>query len=102
MLWRWNTYRIYTSEQTFEKHADLLLLSNFENPHYPLIKSFSFKIDLWRIKQNVIVKKIFCWYCLQSFSDSRVLECHIKICRTFDYTKPVLLPEEDEYVNVKD
>ena len=33
-------YHIYTSKQNFEKHVDLLLLSNFKNPHYILIKDF--------------------------------------------------------------
>ena len=34
-------YRAYTSRQTFEKHIDLLLLSNSKNLHYDLIKDFN-------------------------------------------------------------
>ena len=34
-------YRVYTSRQTFEKHIDLLLLSNSKNLHYDLIKDFN-------------------------------------------------------------
>ena len=41
-------YRIYTSKQTLEKHVDLLLLSNFKNPHYVLNKDF----DKFMTKQN--------------------------------------------------
>ena len=35
------SYRVYTSRQTFEKHIDLLLLSNSKNLHYDLIKDFN-------------------------------------------------------------
>ena len=31
-------YHIYTLKQTFEKHVDLLLISNARNSHYVLIK----------------------------------------------------------------
>ena len=34
-------YHVYTSRQTFEKHIDLLLLSNSKNLHYDLIKDFN-------------------------------------------------------------
>ena len=27
-------FRIYNSKQTFEKHVDLLLISNTKRPHY--------------------------------------------------------------------
>ena len=33
-------YHIYPSMQIFKKHVDLLLLSNFKNFHYVLIKDF--------------------------------------------------------------
>ena len=33
-------YRIYASKQIFEKHVDLLLLSNSKSCHYVLIKNF--------------------------------------------------------------
>ena len=32
-------YRIYAWKQTFEKHVDLLLLSNSKSCHYVLIKN---------------------------------------------------------------
>ena len=34
-------YRVYASRQTFQKHIDLLLLSNSKNLHYDLIKDFN-------------------------------------------------------------
>ena len=30
-------------------------------------------------------KKHFCWYCLQCFSSSRVLECHVKNCLVINH-----------------
>ena len=33
-----NPYCTYTSKQTFEKHVDLLLVSNARNQHYVLTK----------------------------------------------------------------
>ena len=41
-------------------------------------------------------KKYFCRYYLQCFSGSKVLEFHVKNCLAFNYTKLVLLPEENE------
>ena len=34
-------YHIYPSMQIFKKRVDLLLLSNFKNLHYALIKDFN-------------------------------------------------------------
>ena len=34
-------YSIYTAKQTFEKHVDLLQLSNLENFNYVFIKDFN-------------------------------------------------------------
>ena len=39
-------YHIYTSKQTFEKHVDLVLLSNSKNSYYVL----KILIDLWLTK----------------------------------------------------
>ena len=38
-------------------------------------------------------------YCLQNFSDSRILEYYVKIYRAIDHTKSYLLPEENKNVN---
>ena len=35
-------YRIYTSKQNFEKHAEFLLLGNRKNSHYFLIRNYKF------------------------------------------------------------
>ena len=46
-------YRNYTSKQTFKKHVQLLLLSNYKDSHYALIKDlnrfmFFFKKTSWQ------------------------------------------------------
>ena len=45
------------------------------------------------------VKKYFCRYCLQCFSSSRVIECHVKYCLAINHKKSDLLPEEAKHVN---
>ena len=45
-------------------------------------------------------KKHFCQYCLQCFSRSKVLECHMKSSLVTNHTKLVLLPGKDIYINL--
>ena len=75
-------YHIYTSKQTFEKYADLLQSSNCKNSHYVLMKDFNRFIT-----NKTKLRKQFCWYCLQCFSSSRVLKCHVKNCLAINDTK---------------
>ena len=91
-------YHIYTSNQTFEIHVDLLLLllSNSKNYHYVLIKDFN---GFMTNKTKHRGKNHFCRYCLQCISSSRISGCCVKNCLPVDHTKSVLLPEENEYVN---
>ena len=44
-------------------------------------------------------KNHFCWYCLQCFSISKLLECHVKNYLAINHNKSVLLSEENEYVS---
>ena len=54
---KWKTpYYIYTSKQTFEKHADLILLSNSKNFCYIWVKDF----DRFMTDKT----KHHCQYCL--------------------------------------
>ena len=50
-------YRNYTSKQTFKKHVQLLLLSNYKDSHYALIKDLNRFMFLF--KKNIMVKNIF-------------------------------------------
>ena len=43
-------------------------------------------------------KKHFCWYCLQCFSSSKLLEWHVRNCLPINHTKSVFLPEEGQYL----
>ena len=54
-------------------------------------------LDLWLIKQNIMVKKNFWRYCLQCFSTSRILEDHIKNGLAINHIKSVPLPHEGRY-----
>ena len=59
----------------FEKHVDLLLLSNSKNFDYDFINDFD------RFIANKIEhdgKKHFSRYCYQCFSSSKVSKCHTK------------------------
>ena len=87
-------YRIYTSKQTFEKHDDVLLLSNSKNSHYALIKKFN---RFTTNKTRHHGKKYFCRYCLQCFYSSRVLEYHVKNCLAINHAESILLSEENKY-----
>lgn len=89
-------FMIYTSNETFVKHVNLLLLLNSENVHYVFIKGFKRFMSNKTIHQG---KKQYCWYCFQLFSCQKVLECHVKDCLAINHRKSVLLPEESEYVN---
>ena len=76
---------------TFEKHADLLLISNVKISHYVLIK------DLNRFmtkKKSIAVKKQFYRYCLQCIiSGTKNLVIHAKISLAISHTKSVTLYE---------
>lgn len=45
-------------------------------------------------------KKHSCCYCLQCFSSSKVLQCHVNNCLAINHEK-VLLSEEGEYTNIQ-
>ena len=61
-------YHILTSKQTFEKHVDLLLISNTKNSNCALIKNFN------RFMTNKT--KPFLSHCLQCFSSLKILKRH--------------------------
>ena len=88
--------RTYTSKQTFEKHVNLLLLSNSKNSHCVLIKDFN-RIMANKTKHHG--KKNFCRFCCQCFSSSRVLECYVKNFLASNHTKSDLLAAKVVYVN---
>ena len=84
-------YHIHALKQTFEKYVNLSLLSNPKNYHHVLIKDFN-KFMTNKTKHHG--KKHFCQYCLQCFSSSKLLKCHIKDCLAITHARSVLLSEE--------
>ena len=95
-LWRWNTILYLYFITSFWKTCRFLLLSSSKKSYYVLIKDFN---RFMTNKTDHHVKKPFCWYFLQCFSSSRVLQCCLKICLAINNTKSVSLPEEIEYGN---
>ena len=64
-------YRNYTSKQTFKKHVQLLLLSNYIK--IPIMLQLKILTDLCFFLKKHHGKKHFCQYCLQRFCSLRVL-----------------------------
>ena len=91
------------------KHHTVFILQN------NLLKNMLIYYYYWNLKTPTVLikeidrfmtnktkyhgKKHFCWFCLQCFSSSRVLECYVKNCLVINHTKSVLLPEGNECVN---
>ena len=64
-------YPIYISDEKYEDHMELLLITKDENKHYVLIKDFN-KFMYQQTKHKE--RKHFCMYCIQCFSSERVLK----------------------------
>ena len=70
-------YPIYISKEKYEKHMELLLITEDENKHYVLIKDFNrFMYNQTKHEH----KKHFCMHCLQCFSSEEVLNNHKNNC----------------------
>ena len=52
-------------------------------------------------KTLIYVRKHFYRYCLQCFSNSKILKNYIKICRAINHIKTVTLNEENTYFKFK-
>ena len=64
-------YPIYISKEKYEKHMELLLITEDENKYYVLIKDFN-RFMYNRTKHEH--KKHFCMHCLQCFSSEEVFK----------------------------
>ncbi|GFR26220.1 uncharacterized protein TNCT_612361 [Trichonephila clavata] len=73
----------------FDKHVNLLLISNQEKRHYCLIKNFNRLLsDLTQHKSE----SFYCNYCLHRFVKKSVLDAHIVDCRKHKEQK-IKMPE---------
>ena len=70
-------YPIFVSKEKYEKHIELLLITENENKHYVLIKDFNrFMCNQTKHEH----KKHFCMHCLQCFSSEIILNNHKNNC----------------------
>ena len=84
-------YPIYTSKEKYEKHMELLLITEDENKHYVLIKDFNrFMFNQTKHEH----RKHFCMHCLQCFSSEEVLNNHKNNCIQVNGTQAVKMPHK--------
>ena len=85
-------YPIFVSKEKYDKHMNLLLITEDENKHYVLIKDFnSFVYKQTKHKE----KKHFCMHCLQCFSSERVLNNHKDNCIQVNGTQAIKMPDNN-------
>ena len=70
-------YPVNISDEKFKNLMDLLMITNKIKSHYVYIKDFNRFMCQKRKSKN---KKHFCRYCLQCFSNEKVLVEHKKTC----------------------
>ena len=88
-------YPIYISKEKYEKHMELLLITEDENKHYVLIKDFN-RFMRHQTKHNE--RKHFCMHCLQCFSSERVLNDHRDNCIQLNGEQAVKMPNKDNNI----
>ena len=84
-------YPIYISKEKYEKHMELLLITEDENKHYVLIKDFNrFMFNQTKHEH----RKHFCMYCLQCFSSEEVLKNHKDNCIQLNGEQAIKMPDK--------
>ena len=89
------TYPIYISDEKYEDHMELLLITKDENKHYILIKDFN-KFMYQQTKHKE--RKHFCMHCLQCFSSERVLNNHKNNCIQINGTQAINMPKKGDNI----
>ena len=85
-------YPIYISKEKYEKHMELLFITEDENKHYVLIKDFNrFMYNQTKHEH----KKHFCMHCLQCFSSERVLNNHKNNCILINGQQAIKMPDKN-------
>ena len=85
-------YPIYISKEKYEKHMELLLITEDENKHYVLIKDFNrFMYNQTKHEH----KKHFCMHCLQCFSSEEVLNNHKNNCIQVNGEQAIKMPNKN-------
>ena len=88
-------YPIYVTKFKFERHVNLLLISEGEKHHYCLIKSMS-RLLTNRTKHHAT--QYYCNYCLHGFSRQDLLEAHVPYCQVHGAQKVKIPNESDKYL----
>ena len=88
-------YPIYISDEKYEDHMELLLITKDENKHYVLIKDFN-KSMYQQTKHKE--RKHFCMHCLQCFSSERVLNNHKENCIIINGKQAINMPKKGENI----
>ena len=85
-------YPIYISKEKYEKHMELLLITEDENKHYVLIKDFNrFMYNQTKHEH----KKHFCMHSLQCFSSEEVLNNHKNNCIQVNGEQAIKMPDKN-------
>ena len=85
-------YPIYISKEKYEKHMELLLITEDENKHYVLIKDFNrFMFNQTKHEH----RKHFCMFCLQCFSSEEVLNNHKNNCIIINGEQAIKMPDKN-------
>ena len=88
-------YPIHVSKEKYEKHMELLLITEDKNKHYVLIEDFN-RFMRHQTKHNE--RKHFCMYCLECFSSERVLDNHKDNCIQVNGTQAVNMPDKNNNI----
>ena len=88
-------FPIYISSERYEKHMELLLITEGEKNHYVLIKDFN-KLMFNQTKHKD--RKHFCMFCLQCFSSERVLNDHKENCIAINGKQAIKMPTKDNNI----
>ena len=82
---------VHISDQKFKNSMDLLIISDTIKSHYMYIKNLNkFMFNKTKSKN----KKYFCKYCLQYFSNERILIEHKQICSKINGKQTVKLKSD--------
>ena len=91
-------FPIHVSNEKFQDHMELLLITEDKNNHYVLIKDFN-KFMFSQTKYKC--KKHFCMYCLQCFSREDILTEHKNNCLSINGKQAIKMPKKGHHVNFK-
>jgi len=92
-------YYLSTTKYRFERHVNLLMISDYRKNHYCWIKDLN---RLLADQHSNTRRYHYCSYCLHGFTKERLLKEHIPYCQTHGPQKIELPKEEDKWLHYKD